>query len=548
MGVARMITADNPGMLQQADLFDLASTSDPSIESKARSVASPSTAYPRWMSLRLLFVICGISLFAQGLLMVVDPQAMFALNMLIVLEFLCAAAGCLRFASRENTEARVLWILVASGFFLSIGGQIQDTYDIWAHNQAAATATMADFFFLVYGIPILLAISLTNEQAGLRVLFWMDGAQAFVATVLIYFQIYSPLPSAGHSIAISTTSLMYVYNAENLILAGAVTLRLFGNPAPAKRRFYIALSIYLWSYALVAAILGYMELKQNMAQGLQDVFWGVPCLVLLASLAFQPESLPATNERNTLSSRPIALLLDNLSPILFTLVIAIMGTRIAPTYPWIGFVLITIAVAVYGLRAALLQSKYLRSQHDLARSSRALVGAIDRLRDLSIRDGLTGIYNRRHFDEVLLAEWKRSIRTAKPLSLLLIDVDRFKKLNDRYGHPEGDECLKKIADQLLTILRRSSDTLARYGGEEFAAILPETNKENAERIADVMRQSIEDLKIANEVSKVSRVVTVSIGVCSENAMLSRPVEELLNAADAALYRAKKQGRNCVEVA
>ena len=233
---------------------------------------------------------------------------------------------------------------------------------------------------------------------------------------------------------------------------------------------------------------------------------------------------------------------------LFTLVIVIMGARIAPANPWIGFVSITIAVALYGLRAALLQSKYLRSQHDLAKSGHALVDAIDRLRELSIRDGLTGIYNRRHFDEVLLAEWKRSIRTEKPLSLLLIDVDHFKKLNDRYGHPEGDECLKKIAEQLSKILRRSSDTLARYGGEEFAAILPETNKESAQLIADAMRMSVEDLKIANEGSKATRVVTVSIGVCSEHATLSRPAEELLNAADAALYRAKKQGRNRVQFA
>ncbi|MFZ0518108.1 MAG: diguanylate cyclase, partial [Acidobacteriaceae bacterium] len=230
------------------------------------------------------------------------------------------------------------------------------------------------------------------------------------------------------------------------------------------------------------------------------------------------------------------------------LVVVIMGARIAPAYPWIGFASITIAVALYGLRAALLQSKYLRSQQDLASSSRALVDAVDRLQDISIRDGLTGIYNRRHFDDVLLSEWKRSIRTQKPLSLLLIDVDNFKKLNDRYGHPEGDECLRKIAEQLSKILRRSTDTLARYGGEEFVAILPETTRENAQSIADAMRISVEELKIKNEVSKAARVVTVSIGVCSENAMLSRPAEELLNAADAALYRAKKQGRNRVQVA
>jgi hypothetical protein len=190
------------------------------------------------MSTRVLFAVCAISILAQGVLMVLDPQAMGAFNLLIALEFLFAAAGCLRCASRQNAETRVLWMLVACGFFLSIGGQIQDTYDVLLHIPPTTTATMTDFFFLIYGIPILLAISFTNEEADLRVLFWLDGAQAIVAAVLIYFQIYSILPSTGHSIAISTTSLMYVYNAENLTLAGAVTLRLFGNPSAAKRRFY----------------------------------------------------------------------------------------------------------------------------------------------------------------------------------------------------------------------------------------------------------------------------------------------------------------------
>jgi diguanylate cyclase (GGDEF)-like protein len=542
-----MTRADNAGLLRQTDLYDIASTSDPAMDPNARSFATPAAVYPHWMSTRVLFAVCGISIIAQGVLMVLDRQATSASNVLIALQFLFAAAGCLRCASGQNAETRALWILVASGFFLSIAGQIEDTYDL-VMKITQATASLPDFFFLIYGIPVLLAISFTNDEADLRVLLWLDGAQAIVAAVLIYFQIFTILPLTGHSTAISATSLMYVYNAENLTLAGAVTLRLFGNPAPAKRRFYVTLSIYLWSYAAVAFIVGYLELERNIAQGLQDVFWGLPCMLLLAAMSFLPDSLSAGNETSKGSNRSIALLLDNLSPVLFTLVIVIMGARIAPANPWIGFVSITIAVALYGLRAALLQSKYLRSQHDLAKSGHALVDAIDRLRDISIRDGLTGIYNRRHFDEVLLAEWKRSIRTEKPLSLLLIDVDRFKKLNDRYGHPEGDECLKKIAEQLSKILRRSSDTLARYGGEEFAAILPETNKESAQLIADAMRMSVEDLKIANEGSKATRVVTVSIGVCSENAMLSRPAEELLNAADAALYRAKKQGRNRVQFA
>jgi diguanylate cyclase (GGDEF)-like protein len=544
--VQGMMRADNPGLLRQVDLYGTPSP-ELVIEQSARSFAAPVAAHPHWMSTRALLALCAISILGQGILMVVDRQAAFASNVLITLEFLLGAAGCLQRAARENAETRALWILIASGFLLSIAGQIESTYTSLMKIQPL-TATLADFFFLIYGIPVLLAISVTSEEADLKGLFWLDGAQAIVAAVLIYFQIFSMLPSSGHSTAISTTSLMYVYNAENLTLAGAVTLRLFGNPAPARRRFYIALSIYLWSYAVVALIVGYFELERNVVEGLQDVFWGLPCLLLLAALSFRPDGFSASNKANKESNRSIALLLDNLSPVLFTLAIVIMGARTAPVYPRIGLLSIAAAVALYGLRAALLQSKYLRSQQELAKSGRALVDAFDRLQDLSIRDGLTGIYNRRHFDEVLLSEWKRSIRTEKPLSLMLIDVDYFKELNDRYGHPEGDECLKKIAEQLAKILRRSSDTFARYGGDEFAAILPETGKESAQLIVDAMRRSISDLKIANEGSEVALVVTVSVGVCSESAILTRSTEELLNAADAALYRAKKLGRNRVQFA
>lgn len=500
-----------------------------------------------WFSLRSLFALCALSLVLHALVMALDRQATTTSNILIAVAFLFAALGCMQRTVNGPAETRILWALIASGFFLSIVGQLGSTYDTFL-NRSQATALVPDFFFLIYGIPILLAISFTNAEADLKSLLWLDGAQAVLAALLIYLQIFSALPSLGRATAISGSALMNVYNVENLLLAGAVTLRLFGNSSEAKRRLYQTLAVYLCSYAAVALVLGDLELERNMAEGLQDAFWGLPCLLLLAVLAFRPTGI-ALQQGNTEPSNPsTALLLDNLSPVLFTLIIVIMGARIAPTHSWIGFSSIVAAVALYGVRAALLQSKFVRSQHELASSGLALMEAVNKLRDLSIRDGLTGIHNRRHFDEALIAEWKRSIRTEKPLSLLLIDVDCFKELNDRYGHPEGDECLKKIAHRLAQILRRSGDLLARYGGEEFAAILPETSMESAQLIADTMRSSIEEMRIANDDSKVAPVVTVSVGVCSERTRLGRSAEQMLSAADVALYRAKQLGRNRVQFA
>lgn len=520
------------------------SLSDPHAAGPSRSLPVSSHSISRWA----LFAICALSVLAQGIVLSVNSQASTTSNVLIAVVFLFAALGCLQNAYRGPVETRTLWILIASGFFLSIAGQIGSTYNTLTHVNET-TALTPDFFFVIYGIPILLAISFTNDDADLKVLFWLDGAQALLAALLTYLQIFSTLPSLGHPTPISAIDLMYLYNVENFILAGAVAVRLFANPSPAKKYLYRILSIYLWAYALVALIAGYMELEHNAAEGLQDVAWGIPSLLLLAALAFWPFTSKAEGKIvKDRKNRSVALLIDNLSPILLTLIIVIMGARIAPAHLWIGFVSIAAAVALYGVRAALLQSKFVQSQHELAKSGLALVDAIDRLRELSIRDGLTGIHNRRHFDEVLLAEWKRSMRTDQPLSLLLIDVDCFKELNDRYGHPEGDECLKKIAQQLARKLRRSNDVIARYGGEEFAAILPGTSKESAQLIADAMRISVADLKIANEGSKVASFVTVSVGVCSERTSLDRSPEELLSTVDAALYLAKKQGRNCVQLA
>ncbi|MGB6931772.1 MAG: hypothetical protein WBD91_03300, partial [Acidobacteriaceae bacterium] len=300
-----MRRADNPGPLGMADLYEVASTSNPTVDPKASLAAAPEAAHPPSPSIRILFAVCAITLLVQGVLVLLDAQAVATSNVLIALEFLFATAGCLGSTSRQNAETRALWILVAFGFLLSIAGQILDTYDLVMKVPQAA-ASLPDYLFLVYGIPILLAISFTDDEADLRVLFWLDGAQGIVAAILVYFQIFSTLPWTGHTTSISATSLMYVYDVENLILSGAVTLRLFGRPAPAKRRLYIAMSIYLWCYAVVALILNYLELERSLAQGLQDVLWGTPCLLLLAALLFLPDEMAAGDQVNEVPNRSVA--------------------------------------------------------------------------------------------------------------------------------------------------------------------------------------------------------------------------------------------------
>jgi len=168
------------------------------------------------------------------------------------------------------------------------------------------------------------------------------------------------------------------------------------------------------------------------------------------------------------------------------------------------------------------------------------------LHNLSMKDGLTGLFNRRYFDQQLLQELKRAQRSSNPLTLILIDIDFFKNFNDQFGHLRGDDCLKEIASSLKSCLQRPGDIIARYGGEEFAVILPETSLEKGALVAEKLRQKIVALQIPAPPSTGDAWVTISLGLASSNSEEDAP-ELLLDRADLALYQAKEKGRNRIEL-
>jgi diguanylate cyclase (GGDEF)-like protein len=167
------------------------------------------------------------------------------------------------------------------------------------------------------------------------------------------------------------------------------------------------------------------------------------------------------------------------------------------------------------------------------------------LERLATRDGLTSVANRRSFDQTLDSEWRRATRESRSLSLLMIDVDYFKRFNDSYGHQGGDECLRQVAAAMSAVMMRSGDAIARYGGEEFAVLLPATDPEGALIVAERMRAAVEALALPHAQSEIADHVTVSIGVASVNVISGGVPTQLIGLADAALYRAKHEGRNRV---
>jgi diguanylate cyclase (GGDEF)-like protein/PAS domain S-box-containing protein len=173
----------------------------------------------------------------------------------------------------------------------------------------------------------------------------------------------------------------------------------------------------------------------------------------------------------------------------------------------------------------------------------------EELGELAFRDKLTGIANRRKFDEVLENEWQRCLRSHGHMSLLLLDIDHFKGVNDRYGHQVGDDCLRSVAQTVQSLISRPADLVARYGGEEIGVVLPDTDQEGALQIAETLRQSVQALRIPNQDNhEGSGVVTVSIGVATAFSRVGGRIampEGLLMAVDHALYQAKHEGRNRV---
>lgn len=169
------------------------------------------------------------------------------------------------------------------------------------------------------------------------------------------------------------------------------------------------------------------------------------------------------------------------------------------------------------------------------------------LQDLSFKDGLTGVANRRRFDSLVEVEWNAARRNQRPFSLVMFDIDFFKQYNDHYGHIQGDDCLKRVARILRTGAARPRDFLARYGGEEFALVLPETDEAGAGYVAARCRDALRNEGIAHEVSPVATVVTVSAGVGTIVPTATDEIMPFVDEVDRRLYRAKSSGRNSVVV-
>jgi diguanylate cyclase (GGDEF)-like protein len=490
---------------------------------------------------RLFFgMALAVSLHAAAIFLSRESPGVSAL--FVLLFSLAAAGACYRRSTQTSGLVPRKWDFLASALSLWSIGEATYALRLFFPGLGRVHVLGPEFYFLVYGIPVLLAISTSNEERDSVLFVVIDSLQAIFAVILVYVDI--SVLQVGATAAPNLTNL---YAAGAWILATATLLRLLAHPRGEEKTLYRILFLYLIVFALLAlpwqrrSIFNALPLGQY-----RDLLADFTFLILFGGCLLvrkHPEPEDTVVETNT-----FALVLNNGSPILFTLAVLGLGALIARIHFGFGIAAISLSLLLYCFRAALLQSAYLRAQHELTRSQYALREANSRLKQLSLHDALTRLPNRRLFDQTLESEWNRAQRNRRPLSVLIIDVDCFKTLNDLYGHPTGDECLSRIAAALHGTLRRAGEVVARYGGEEFVAILPDIDADGAARIAEAMREAVFALRIANKGSVVGPFVTASFGVATiEPDEVSSP-SALVAAADGALYCAKRNGRNRIAVA
>ena len=446
---------------------------------------------------------------------------------------LLATVACAWRAFHCPRSLRTHWRLAAASlFFIFFAAAIEAPAEIF-FKAVPTVASIGDFVFFSAFVPILLCITLPDEGIFDSWTFLLDTAQAAACSCLAYTFLFGVFPfTSDPAQAIPYAPLEFVFDTEYLVIVLLAALRFFlGTRNASGRYFYRFLLLYTSLYAVTSAIYNHYVGKYSLTNGL-DALNDIPsaALALAAFLAPAVDASPSIR-----ASRPtLVRLIDNARPVLLSLALIGLSAAVALRHFAIAVAFIFGAFILYSLRAARLQSKVEYAQAALERSN-------SQLSEIAHLDSLTGIANRRGFDQILAMEWARARRTRRPLSLLLIDIDHFKRINDANGHQAGDECLRHTARVLGAAADRPADIIARYGGDEFAVLLAETEAMGASTVAWRIRADM-----AKQVAGACHASTLSIGVATWDAEEDSSPDDLICAADSALYSAKRKGRDRIE--
>lgn len=461
-----------------------------------------------------------------------DPMAL-SYAMQVSLPLLAAAVAWWNGRDRQR-EAATRWRLVAVAFvFWACGMSTSGCIDLGRCNADSGVDIAA---YVLYGVPMLLALATSPSEWSSPLVRVIDAVMVALMTALILVSTFRLSAVAAVSGNAPLSGFINMFDVENVLLVLFAAIRLATSAGSGSHRLYGALSVYAVLYCVVAAYYNHHVVAGlGLAAGTPyDVLVGVPFLAFVLAALVPDRQAPVPP---WLSSPRLLRFAVALPPFFMVITVVVVGAVAARQAFGFSITCMVLAVLGYGIRSTLQQAHHMDA-------ARAAERDRDALAVLAWRDPLTGIGNRRAFDSALYVEWQRAQSSGRSLGLLMVDIDRFKSINDTLGHVAGDEVIGRVGRAIAASASRPGDVVARYGGEEFACLLPDTSPGDARIVAERMRVAVAGLAIAHPSSPEGRV-TVSIGVASVVPAGGAAVEQLVRTADRALYAAKKAGRNRV---
>ncbi|WP_199100512.1 diguanylate cyclase [Dyella sp. ASV21] len=463
--------------------------------------------------LAIAFLVC------HALAVLLFPhQARLLSYLFLIAAPLLAGLACMR-RSRGDSAASG-WIALALGMLLWTVGMASNMLMELILVHGTPTPGVSMFCYVLYGVPLTYAMATPAKEAWpVRII---DGLLALSIGYLFFVHTfsYATLNNASDE---GVARLRLMFDIENVFIAVFALVRWVATSDGDRRAFFRTLSAFAVAYLLTAGYINHFQADTDYGSTI-DLVIDLP-FVLLLVLAIRP----SRGSDNVDAPRKLSHIVRAGSPLMMPVTLLIVSVLILRTHPTLSMAGMIIAMLGYGVRSVLTQVRTLEEQ--------------DQLNELSRMDPLTGIANRRHFDETLIRDWSHARRHAEGMALLLIDIDYFKPLNDGFGHPTGDAYLRGVATALTECVTRGSDLVARYGGEEFAVLLPATTMEGAKMLGEAIRTAVAQRRLP--MPPPHEYLSVSVGVGYATPPIGPQPDALIAATDAALYDAKHDGRNRV---
>lgn len=464
-----------------------------------------------WLLPPLFVAVHALAIVLSG------ERAWLASLIFLTLAPLLAGAACVWRARRSGYAEG--WYALALAMLLWSGGMAGNLVAGVMLDSWSGVAGLSMLLFILYGVPVIfVAASSRADHWQVRLI---DGLLA-AALAFFFLQHTFAFATMADADPAGVIGLRLMFDIENLFIALFAVIRFRTATEVAKSVFFRSLTIYACVYLVTASFINHLH-SDSYYGNPPDLVISVPFMLLAALALGEPQRSGPLHAPSSALVRAV----NAASPLMLPATLLVVSAALVRGHPVLAIAGCAIAILAYGLRSILIQMRSLDDRDILERLSRV--------------DELTGLANRRQFDEHLRHEWARARRSGEGLALLMIDIDHFKLLNDSLGHPVGDQRLRATAQALAACATRGSDIVARYGGEEFAAILPGATEAQAIDLAEMMRAAVDRLALASPAPGGHVTVSVGVGHCPR--IGEAEVAGLVAAADAALYEAKQTGRN-----